>query len=217
MDNDLTYDSSTPYPAEYDIVIDRYGYILQNTKKGNRVFLSEHDGLTYLGNLGGEIGIDYIYPQLLIKNGGTAKALWNPFKFRKLVKTRGEWDLKNNKRTIDGLANGTKTRFLYKEDRLESQDVGNHHFGYVSKAYGLFTEEFVLRQAGKYQIKSGTSKPEWQKNENYDFTLNANPLSAGPIVHFLPPPYGDNPRDQMWIQQGFDEYKRTKRNIREQK
>ena len=148
---------------------------------------------------------------------GDCKSIVEPVQIPETCENPGRVGFEEQQENYLWIANGTKTRFLYKEDRLESQDVGNHHFGYVSKAYGLFTEEFVLRQAGKYQIKSGTSKPEWQKNENYDFTLNANPLSAGPIVHFLPPPYGDNPRDQMWIQQGFDEYKRTKRNIREQK
>lgn len=197
-------------PTEEAIVVDRYGYILQTGKTGSSVFLSEGDKMVPLGVLGGEIEIDYIYSNLLQRNATTAKAMWSPFKFRSLVKTKGEWDLKNNKKTIFGLGNKSKTDFIYEGEPLKSQDIGNHHFGFISKAYGLFPEEFILRQAGSYQIKSGTSKPEWQQYEHHRFTLNANPVSAGPTVRPMVAPYGDNPRDQMWIKKGFDDYKRLK-------
>ncbi|MBO4599597.1 MAG: hypothetical protein J5641_02545 [Bacteroidales bacterium] len=211
IDTNPTTDNSALTHSANAIVIDRYGYILQKDKNGKRVLLCEDNKTTLLGELGGEIQIDYIYSNLLQRNGKAAKAMWSPFKFRNLVKTRGEWDLKNNKKTIFGLANGSATVFLYKDSGINAQDIGNHHFGYISKAFGLFPEEFILRQAGRYQIRAGTSKPEWQRKETIDYMLNANPMSAGPVVQHLLPPYGDNPRDQLWIQKGFDEYKKIRK------
>lgn len=87
------------------------------------------------------------------------------------------------------VANDGKTTFSFKGISMESQDVGNHHFGIVALAFGLFSEEFILKQAGKYQIKSGTSRPEWKKDPNK-------------------PPYGDDPRDQRFIKSGFQYYKK---------
>jgi hypothetical protein len=193
------------------IIVDRYGYIIRNDKTSNYVFLCEDDKVIPLGELGGKITADYIYSNLLQRNAKTAKAMWSPFKFRELVKTKGEWDLKNNKRTIFGLGNKRTTNFIYKGEAVKSQDIGNHHFGYIAKAYGLFPEMFVLRQAGNYQIKSGTSKKEWQEDARLLFL--PNPMSAGPVVHQVKAPYGDNPRDQMWIKKGFADYKESKRDI----
>ena len=200
-------------PSGDTIVVDKYGYITRNDHTDNFVFLCENNKMTSIGELGGEINIDYVYSNLLRKNAKTAKSMWNPFKFRNLVKTRGEWDLKSNKKTIYGLGNDNKkpTTFIYKGKRMESQDLGNHHFGYVSKAFGLFSEEFVLRQAGNYQIKSGTSKPEWQHYENINLMPKPDPMSSAPVVPQMLPPYGDDPQDQMWIRQGMSDYVKTKR------
>ena len=79
------------------------------------------------------------------KNSASAKKIWSPFRFRNLVKTNGEWDLKNNKKTIYGIANDGNTRFEFQGKMMEAQDIGNHHFGVVVEAYGLFPEEFALR------------------------------------------------------------------------
>ena len=69
---------------------------------------------------------------------------------------------------------------------MESQDVGNFHFGVAGKAavFGLMPEWFMLYKAGEAQINDKTSRPEFQKG-------------------FLIPPYGDDPRDQAFIKQGF--------------
>lgn len=76
--------------------------------------------------------------------------------------------MKNNKNTIYGLGNDGKTIFNFDGDKMEAQDIGNHHFGAVALAYGWFpSEKFILKQAGEYQIKSGTSKSEWQIYQNH--------------------------------------------------
>lgn len=95
---------------------------------------------------------------------------------------------------------------------MESQDIGNHHFGIVVLAYGLFpSEKFILEQAGAYQIKSGTSRPEWQK---YGMVEDISVTKGGYIIKsqrkVMLPPYGDDPRDQKWIISGFNYYKNMK-------
>jgi RHS repeat-associated protein len=208
--------------------LNRLGYIVQeNDDNDDGVYyhndLSNWDssstldksgnGINHIGYLGGTINIDDIYANLLEQNISTAKSIWNPFTFRNLVKTNGEWDLKNNKNTIYGKGNDGQTIFLFQGEEMESQDVGNHHFGVVSKAYNIFSEEFILRQAGQYQIKSGTSKPEWQIYIDTRMT-HVSPTGAvlSPIVPIMQPPYGDDPRDQKWITSGFNYYKNKKRN-----
>jgi len=89
---------------------------------------------------------------------------------------------------------------------MESQDIGNQHFGAAAKAFG-FPEDFTLRQAGAYQMKSGTSRPEWQP-----FRMVVSGASYGGTTYskeFLPP-YGDDPRDQNWIKDGFKYYNEHK-------
>jgi hypothetical protein len=194
------------------IVVNTTGYVLRNDKTDNFVYMSGNETNTFLGELGGTIDINKIYTNLLDENSTEAKSIWNPFTFKNKVKTNGEWDLKNNKNTIYGLGNDGKTSFSFQGNRMESQDIGNHHFGVVTKAYNVFNEETILRQAGKYQIESGTSRPEWQiyKDENRT-TVTPTGGIITTTVSVMQPPYGDDPRDQKWIISGFDYYKKRKR------
>lgn len=91
---------------------------------------------------------------------------------------------------------------------METQDIGNHHFGAVSLAYGLFPEKFILVEAGAYQIKSGTSRPEWKvykEETRFDYSKGGTPIPYKAKV--MQPPYGDDPRDQAWIKSGFQYFK----------
>ena len=96
---------------------------------------------------------------------------------------------------------------------MESQVIGNHHFGAVAKAYGLFpSEEFILKQAGEYQIKSGTSKKEWQPTKTIkkdQYIEHGMKIKVTEVVKLSP--YGDDPRDQKWIKSGFQYYKNMKK------
>ena len=92
---------------------------------------------------------------------------------------------------------------------MESQDIGNHHFGAVALAYSLFpSENFILKEAGAYQIKSGTSKPEWQIFKDVQ---TPNYTKIGKLYYttkqVMQPPFGDDPRDQKWIKSGFQYFK----------
>lgn len=171
----------------------------------------ENGSLVALGEIGGNIDMSVIYANLAKQNSDQAKGMWNPFAFRNLVKSGGEWDLKNNMNTIWGLANHTKdlqTAFLFGGNKMEAQDVGNHHFGVVGKAFGLFSEEYMLRKAGEAQIAAGTSRPEWQIYKTEIF------VAPGPVTYqrrVMLAPYGDDPRDQRWIRTGFTYYKKVLR------
>jgi RHS repeat-associated protein len=67
------------------------------------------------------------------------------------------------------------------------QDFGNYNFGLTGAASGLFTLETLLREAGRNQIQNKRSRPGW-----------GTPKSG--------PPYGDDPNDQCWIREGWDDY-----------
>jgi RHS repeat-associated protein len=204
--------------------LNRLGYIVQEEDDGDDGVYTHNDlsnwdnksklhksgdGISNIGNIGETLNIDEIYSNLLELNISEAKSIWNPFTFRNKVKTDGEWDLKHNKKTIYGKGNDGKTKFLFQKKEIESQDVGNHHFGVVAKAYNLFSEETILKQAGAYQIKSGTSRPEWQTYS--EVTITSPTTGGSTVIRSLQPPYGDDPRDQMWIKSGFNYYKIRKR------
>ena len=186
------------------ITVNNTGYIISNDNSDDIVMMRNGDKIIPLGNLNGTVNIDIIYTNLLDEHAAESKFMW-PFKLKKLVRNNGDWDLKNNKNTIWGLGN-KKTTFILNGDRMKSEDVGNHHYGVVTKSHVVISEQFALEQAGEAQIKAGTSKPEWQLYEErttwaggYKTTLKI-PL----------PPYGDDPNDQNWIKRGFDYYKKYK-------
>ncbi len=142
-------------------VVNNKGTIVHFDPNDNdkRVFAQLDGKLSLIGTLGGKIDANNIYANLLNENMKEAKDLWSPLTFREYVKNHGKWDYKNDDRSIFGLANDGKTKFLFQNKEMESQDIGNHHFGVVVKAYGLFPgEQFILAQAGNAQITSGTSK-----------------------------------------------------------
>jgi hypothetical protein len=128
----------------------------------------------------GEVNANYILGNLLAENLKTASSIVSPFTFKNLVKTGGDWDIKNNQHSIFSLPN---TVFNFAYEKMENQDVGNFHFGAVGAKQWWASPYLLKRGAGIYQELSGTSKPEWQ--------------SSG----F---PYGDDPRDQYFIRKGLD-------------
>ncbi|WP_346068065.1 DUF6443 domain-containing protein [Sphingobacterium siyangense] len=162
-----------------------------------------------IGEIGREINVDEIYANVLNKNISAIKDVKDPLEFYDKVRNRGPWDLKSNKKTIFGFGNDGKTLFVFQGNKMESQDIGNHHFGAVGKAYGLFSEEFMLRRAGAAQMAAGTSLPEWQK---YTRRMVIDGSGSGGVIFqkTLVAPYGDDPRDQKWIKAGFKYYETEK-------
>ncbi len=162
-----------------------------------------------IGEIGGKINVNKIFANLLNKNIKEAKDIYNPFTFRDHVKGHGDWDLKNNKSTIFGLGNDGKTTFSFQGNTMSSPDIGNYHFGAVGKAANLFSESFMLQQAGQAQMQAGTSQPQWQR-----YGTERVPVQRGDGVIWtdqkvMLPPYGDDPRDQQMIIGGFNYYKKN--------
>ncbi len=198
-------------PRGDTITVNNTGYIINNDEIDNVVYLQDGDRFVQIGELGGEIDVNEIYANLLEQNIEEAEGIINPFTFKKHVKTNGKWDLKNDKKSIFGFGNDGETTFSFQGEEMESQDIGNHHFGAVSLAYGLFpSEEFILKQAGSYQIKSGTSRPEWQKYKTVQIPGSLRMGIPPSTRRIMLPPYGDDPRDQSWIKSGFNYYKSNK-------
>jgi len=179
-------------PNGEEVYINEQGYINQDATVFDpddpSVYRDLGDkGLMYVGEIGGDIYVESVFENLLNKNIDLASDLWNPFTFIDLVKTGGEWDLKNNQKTIWGLGNETQgTIFHFNNFLMKAQDIGNYHFGTIGKAFGS-PENVLLWGAGMYQRYSKMSKLEWQKG-------------------IFTPPFGDDPGDQYWIKQGFIYY-----------
>lgn len=91
------------------------------------------------------------------------------------VKTGGQYDLKNT---------GDWEEDVYYDGKvMESQDLGNYHFGYIGRALG-YDVEFLTFGAGLYQVKSGTSK----------------------LAYCFTPSFCDDPRDSYYIRLGAMAY-----------
>lgn len=91
---------------------------------------------------------------------------------------------------------------------MESQDIGNHHFGAAALGY-ILSEKEILTQAGDNQIANGRSKPQWQPTTTI---MRTETLEHGIQVtrpeRVRLPPYGDDSRDYNWINSGFKYYKK---------
>ena len=190
------------------IIVDNYGNIIGQNGKDKNVYLYSKKSNKYskIGVLGGTIDVQKILPNALRKNASEArklkKNLFADFAFIQKVKTGGDWDLKKNDKTIFGIDN--KTRFLFNNSLMSGEDIGNMNYGVVSKAFG-YSEEYAKRGAGLYQIIEGHSKPEWRSNRTSITSYRANQFGivSSITISVIGPPYGDDPHDQYWIDQGY--------------
>jgi RHS repeat-associated protein len=154
--------------------------------------------------------------------------------FKGRVRKEGEWDYKYrspsnmNKYTKEmplhllgvsfyrsdtdnGSGDLAGTLFIYGNDIGRPEDLNNMHFGVIGNAYGLFTEEFMLKQAGaveraKWKDEHGRDVPQdWRpvlkvhsrgsgSGSNYDVNYTKTIIGA---------PFGDSPMDHNWIKKGF--------------
>lgn len=82
----------------------------------------------------------------------------------------------------------------YKQQGKQFEDFGNFNYGVVGAALG-FDKDLLLRAAGWAQLRAGTSMqlPSWGQPPKW-------------ILFGGKPPYGDDPRDQQMISNGFEYY-----------
>ena len=73
----------------------------------------------------------------------------------------------------------------------EYEPYGNFIFGVAGRATGWFENGVLFQEAGRYQFNGPNSNPAW----------------GTPGTRFFPftgtGSYGDDPKDQFWIQQGI--------------
>ncbi|MFE8116922.1 polymorphic toxin type 44 domain-containing protein [Brenneria goodwinii] len=72
----------------------------------------------------------------------------------------------------------------YKQQDRAWANFGNFNYGASGTAAGI-PPNILFMGAGWAQSRAGTSQPAWG-------------------LWYQKPPYGDDPRDQFWIQQGID-------------
>lgn len=208
-------------PLGDTIIVNRRGYIVKQYGIDNLVFLQKGKKLTQIGELGKTINANKIFKNFLNANITFSRKHSDPFAFRNLVRNKGEWDLKNNKGTIYGIANSfdkgkeIKTQFSFQRANYTAADLGNYHYGATGKAWNLFAfgEHTLLESAGNAQIAAGTSKPEWQK-----YKIEYRNAGHGEQYEkkISQPPYGDDPADQQMIMRGFKYYDANKNNLQEE-
>ncbi|HMH33658.1 MAG TPA: polymorphic toxin type 44 domain-containing protein, partial [Puia sp.] len=190
-------------------IVDKTGYITSQHGKDNLVFLQKGKKLINIGELGKTINANKIFKNLLAKNIAYAKGIINPITFRNLVKNKGEWDLKNNTKTIFGLAHSfdkgkeTQTQFSFQGKQYDTEELGNFHYGATGSATWFGSDYILLHEAGLGQIAAGTSKPEWQQ---YRTVVGRYGMTTKVAL----PPYGDDPHDQDMIKEGIKYYNSNK-------
>ena len=87
----------------------------------------------------------------------------------------------------------------YKQLGKDYADFGNFNYGATGSAAG-FSEDTLLRMAGWAQVQAGTSRADWGTAPSLLEAL----LGIGGKA-----PYGDDPKDQIWISRGIRYYEDT--------
>lgn len=190
--------------------------------------------LSLVGNLGDKIDANGWFGNLLQENGEEAKNTWLPTTFRANVKQFGKWDYKyrssanenedtkklpshilgiafQRKDKSKGVGDLPETQFTFNGSTGRAEDLNNLHFGVVGKAYGLFSEEFMLRQAGSAEMGKWAEDYKLGKRPSPQVPASWRPIQGyhrppAETEPILGKPYGDNPVDSKWIQEGFKYY-----------
>ena len=116
------------------------------------------------------------------------------------VKTGGKWDLKNNRKTIFGVAWGKRntlpTTFSFGENKgMNAADVGNYHAGYSGRAANI----------PHYLLWKGAGLAETFKEFKYGNYLRAT-SSAILFLDYRFLPSGDSLQDFHWNSKGIFDY-----------
>jgi len=199
-----------------------------------------------LGNSKKPIDASVWFSNLLKDNSESADNLWDPALFGDNFKTRvqqdGIWDYKYRSSSNEnsetqkqpyhilgiafqrkdtdskrGAGDLSETLFTFNGGTGRAEDLNNFHFGVVGKAYGLFTEEFMLKTAGG--IEMGKWRDDYKQGKRPSPKVPASwrpiqgyhrpPAETEPILGW---PYGDNPEDSKWIIRGFRYHDANKKN-----
>ena len=210
------------------IHVDKNGKVLRNYKDGdNSVYVHDNGtssmdvdkayvknngtsaGGKKIGELGKEIDVNEIFTNVLMKNAISTFDM-NGYEWFKKVKQDGEWDLKNNKNTIFGIAwaydlagdikdpkmlQHKHTFFQFQdfrfENRFDAADVGNYHAGWTGTHMSILP----------YIQKVGAGTVEKLKQ---GFPAMAMPVFFEPLI-LNSDTYGDVKADYYWNTKGISD------------
>ena len=164
----------------------------------------------YIGDLGGEIDVSSVMENKLQESSTIAQTFRGNSKYSLYydkVHTGGDWDLKNNEKTIWGVAweydntNGTQTTFSCNRfSNASAADVGNYHAGYTGIMAGI----------GKYMLCKGAGLAETVKSFRnwriFDGLYRANSLLTPLNLRS-----GDRKRDYIFNTMGMGDAKKELR------
>lgn len=187
-----------------------YGFV--GNRALNRV---DPDGLIELNSLDNETEANLLFDwivQHMRPSGPTSASIGanirvtqdNCFRYGWLyeqVKNGGPWDYKQYPESSTTLQELAELSYASPASRLRSsfrfQVFGNFHYGAVASAMFL-PPEAIRRMAGWAQVRAKTSCPDWGHPGAF--------VGKFPILGTGTPPYGDDPKDQYWINAGMIYY-----------
>jgi RHS repeat-associated protein len=163
-----------------------------------------------IGEIGGNIDVSTIMGNMLSGNSEIAynMTVENPLTsmpaYKEAVQQNGVWDLKNNEKTIFGVAwkneenNGIKTTFSFAEYAdLSAADVGNYHAGYMGRRAGIH----------QYSLWKGAGFAETTKDLGKGKYFSAY-MRALSLFNPFSKQSGDRSADYLWNTKGMDDSNR---------
>ena len=194
------------------VINNKGGIVFTNDRNGEgdgKVYSQIDDKLNPIGEIGGEINLDGIMENILKSNSEKAKGINSLIKgensFANNVKKHSDWDFKNNKETIFGLAweLDNKTAFSFgKYKGMTASDVGNYHYGYI----GRFTYEG--KGISPFRLMFGAGAAEVLKNVGSMFKGN---FSGAKYLLPWNNVMGDREKDAIWNIQGIMDANKKKK------
>ena len=191
--------------AEYDDGDDGvYVYESGTTQKQinfDRVSTGMTGGLgLYIGDLGGELDISSFFGNKLDVSAVLASVM-SISEWVSEVKKHGNWDLKNNKTTIFGVAwnfdktNSGFTKFKFGDISFEhAADVGNFHAGFTGAKAGIPANLQFVGAGVIEQLKKGTFLKGFVPDFRYP---------PGKARSYFSPPYNDRTEDYIMNRKGI--------------
>ena len=155
---------------------------IQDYDDPSMFMVGDGGGLSFLGEMGGNVNVTAMYDQMLLSNGALAEGM-HPIDVYNAVKTGGMWDFKNISGHLFSSDNAGNYQLQYRFENWDFDDFGNHHFGYVTQKNGW---NLVISQmgAGAVQFKRGLINGDY------------------PVPWGFWKTYFDDPRDSKMIGRG---------------
>ena len=178
-------------------IIDSKGNIIWRDQSNTNVYMNDGKSTTHIGNIGGTIDGSVFIPNLLAANKARAQHM-NEAEWVAHVLPNCEWDYKNNKNTIFGVAwaydlhkpDGTDNTIFTSNQRDydDAAQFGNFNAGYTG-TYAVVPAMTQYKYAGMGEIAKHRSADDMVERWMQIFLGIA--------------PYGDEENDYEWNTRGM--------------